>query len=56
MKMRIVQGAICSECGKAPAFERWSVNHILKTVQRHVLCGLHGKGLARTKPMTPKGE
>lgn len=54
MKMRIVQGATCSECGKAPASERWSINRTMKTVQRHVLCGLHGKGLAKMKPMKPK--
>ncbi len=56
MKMRTVPGATCSECGKVPAFERWSVNRVLKTIQRYVLCGHHGKGLAKMKPMTPKGE
>ena len=45
MKMRIVQDAVCSKCGKVPAYERWSVNR-----KRQVLCGMCGKGLARTQP------
>jgi len=53
MKMRIVQGAVCSRCGNAPAYERWSVNRVLKTVQRHVLCGQHGKGLMKMEPRSP---
>lgn len=53
MKMRIAQGVACSKCGKAPAYVRWSVNRILKTIRRHVLCGEHGKGLAKMMPRTP---
>ncbi len=50
MKMRIVQDTVCSKCGKVPAFERWSINRVLKTIKRRVLCGMCGKGLSKTQP------
>ncbi|KKL54480.1 hypothetical protein LCGC14_2265010 [marine sediment metagenome] len=50
MKMRIVPGAWCSECYATPAYERWSIDRVLKTIRRHVLCGHHGKGLLKMKP------
>ena len=50
MNMRIVHGAVCIKCGNVPAYERWSVNRLLKTIQRYVLCGKHGKGLMRIRP------
>ncbi len=53
MKMRIVRDAVCARCGAAPAFERWSVSRVLKSVKRWVLCGRHGKGLAKMRPRTP---
>lgn len=56
MKMRIVLGAACTECGKLPAYERWSIDRELKTIERHIFCGQHGKGLAKMKPKTPRHE
>lgn len=52
MKMRIVPGAGCVKCGSTPAYERWSVNRVLKSIRRHVLCGRHGKGLIKMRPKT----
>ncbi len=55
MKMRIAHGMACAKCGlrQTPAYVRWSVNRVLKMVRRHILCGEHGKGLAKMMPKRP---
>lgn len=55
MKMQIAQGTVCAQCGKAPAYVRWSVNRALKMLRRHILCGEHGKGLMKIRPRVGGG-